>query len=139
MGSPGDPRAGVECTPFAMGPSPPIFVVEDDTDLREVLGDLLSDEGYEAHLFASGEDALQLLRGGARPHLILLDLMMPGMNGWQFREAQLRDAALRDIPVVVMTASTGFDASPLGAAEILKKPVGIEQILDAVERNVLRS
>jgi len=116
----------------------PIFVVDDDADLREVLGDLLRDEGYEAHLFANGESALAILRGGARPHLILLDLMMPGMNGWQFREEQLRDSALRDIPVVVMTASTMFDASPLGAAEVLKKPVGIEQILDAVERNVLR-
>ena len=117
----------------------PIFVVDDDADLREVLGDLLTDEGYEALLFANGESALEFLREGARPRLILLDLMMPGMNGWQFREEQLRDHALRDIPVVVMTASTGFDASPLGSAEILKKPVGIEQILDAVERNVRRT
>jgi CheY-like chemotaxis protein len=120
-----------------MSPGVPIFVVDDDPDLREVLGDLLTDEGWETHLFANGESALELLRGGARPGLILLDLMMPGMNGWQFREEQLRDAALRDIPVVVMTASTGFDASPLHASEILKKPVGIEQILEAVERNVL--
>jgi CheY-like chemotaxis protein len=122
-----------------MGSAAPIFVVDDDPDLREVLGDLLHDEGYETFLFANGEEALELLREGTRPHLILLDLMMPGMNGWQFREEQLRDAALRDIPVVVMTASTGFDPTPLHAAEILKKPVGIEQILDAVERNVLRS
>jgi CheY-like chemotaxis protein len=122
-----------------MAASAPIFVVDDDPDLREVLGDLLSDEGYKTYLFANGESALELLREGARPHLILLDLMMPGMNGWQFREEQLRDATLRDIPVVVMTASTGFDAAPLHAAEILKKPVGIEQILQAVERNVLRS
>ena len=117
----------------------PNFVVDDDADLREVLGDLLTDEGYEARLFANGQAALELLREGARPLLILLDLMMPGMNGWQFREEQLRDRALCDIPVVVMTASTGFDASPLGAAEILKKPVGIEQILDAVERNARRT
>ncbi|HEX9241831.1 MAG TPA: response regulator [Anaeromyxobacter sp.] len=122
-----------------MRTSAPIFVVDDDPDLREVLGDLLTDEGYETHLFANGQSALALLQEGARPHLILLDLMMPGMSGWQFREEQLRDVALRDIPVIVMTASTGFDASPLHAAEILKKPVGIEQILDAVERNVLRS
>ena len=117
----------------------PIFVVDDDPDLREVLGDLLTDEGYEAHLFSNGLSALELLREGARPHLILLDLMMPEMNGWEFREAQLQDEALRDIPVVVMTASTGFDAEPLHAVEILKKPVGLEEILDAVERNALRS
>ncbi len=122
-----------------MPPPAPIFVVDDDPDLREVLGDLLQDEGYETQLFANGQSALDLLREGARPQLILLDLMMPGMNGWQFREEQLRDASLRDIPVVVMTASTGFDASPLQASEILKKPVGIEEILEAVERNLLRS
>jgi CheY-like chemotaxis protein len=117
----------------------PIFVVDDDPDLREVLGDLLQDEGYEPFLFPNGQTALELLREGARPLLILLDLMMPEMNGWQFREEQLRDASLRDIPVVVMTASTGFDAAALRASEILKKPVGIEEILEAVERNVLRS
>ena len=116
-----------------------IFVVDDDADLREVLGDLLTGEGYAAHLFPNGRSALELLRGGARPHLILLDLMMPGMNGWEFREEQLRDGELKDIPVVVMTASTGFDASPLRACEILKKPVGIDEILEAVERNVLPS
>ena len=122
-----------------MSPARPIFIVDDDADLREVLGDLLTEEGFEPHLFASGESALAHLREGARPSLILLDLMMPGMNGWQFRAEQLRDEGLREIPVIVMTASTGFDAGPLGAAEILKKPVGIEQILEAVERNALRS
>ena len=117
----------------------PIFVVDDDPDLREILGDLLQDEGYEPFLFANGQPALELLQSGARPHLILLDLMMPEMNGWQFREQQLRDASLRDIPVVVMTASTGVDTGALRASEILKKPVGIEEILEAVERHVLRS
>ena len=119
--------------------APPIFVVDDDPDLRQVLGELLQDEGYEPFLFPNGSDALELLREGARPALILLDLMMPEMNGWQFREAQLRDEGLRDIPVVIMTASTGFDAQPLRAAEILKKPLGIDDILEAVERNLLRS
>ena len=114
-----------------------ILIVDDDTDLREVLGELLSDEGYPTHLCANGRDALDLLRRGARPRLILLDLMMPEMDGWAFREEQLRDESLRAIPVVVMSASRGIDETVLGGAEILQKPVGLEEILGAVERHAL--
>ncbi len=115
--------------------SAPILIVDDDTDLREVLGELLSDEGWDPYLFANGRTALELLRSGARPRLILLDLMMPEMNGWQFRAEQLRDAALRDIPVVVMTASRGIDGHPITASEILYKPVALGDLIDAVQRN----
>ncbi len=116
----------------------PIFVVDDDLDLRETLGELLTEEGYAIRLLENGRAALDLLRAGVRPRLILLDLMMPEMSGWEFREAQLQDEALRQIPVVVMTASRGFDGVPLSAAEILLKPVGLTDILAAVERNALR-
>jgi CheY-like chemotaxis protein len=120
--------------------APPIFIVDDDTDLREVLGELLSCEGWAPQLCANGRDALDRLRGGARPRVILLDLMMPEMDGWQFRQEQLRDAALRDIPVVVMTASPGLaDRASLAGAEILEKPVGLAEILGAVERHALRA
>jgi CheY-like chemotaxis protein len=115
----------------------PIFVVDDDLDLRETIGELLHDEGYETLLFQDGRGALALLRAGVRPSLILLDLMMPEMSGWQFREEQLRDEALRAIPVVVMTASRSFDRALLAASEVLLKPVGIGDILGAVERNAL--
>jgi CheY-like chemotaxis protein len=117
----------------------PILIVDDDTDVREVLGELLADEGYETRLCPNGRAALDLLRDGARPRLILLDLMMPVMDGWQFRAEQLRDAALRGIPVVVMTASRGIDRDDLGGAEVLQKPVGLGDILQAVERNALRA
>lgn len=113
----------------------PIVVVDDDTDLRETLGELLSEEGYEARLFENGRTALDFLRNGGRPRLILLDLMMPEMNGWQFREEQLKDVHIRDIPVVVMTASRGFDGHPIAASEILYKPVGLGDLIEAVERN----
>jgi CheY-like chemotaxis protein len=112
-----------------------IVVVEDDTDLREAIGELLGEEGYAARLFENGRTALDFLRGGGRPELILLDLMMPEMNGWQFREEQLKDAALRDIPVVVMTGSRGFDGHGIAAQEILYKPIGLGDLMDAVERN----
>lgn len=122
-----------------MTDSPPIFVVDDDTDLRETLGELLSEEGYRTRLFENGRAALEHLRSGARPALILLDLMMPEMNGWQFREEQLRDEQLSSIPVVVMTASRGFDGEQLTASEILYKPVGLGELIAAVERNALRA
>jgi CheY-like chemotaxis protein len=117
----------------------PILIVDDDTDVREVLGELLADEGYETRMCPNGRAALDMLRGGARPRLILLDLMMPVMDGWQFRAEQLRDAALRNIPVVVMTASRGVNREDLGDAEVLQKPVGLGDILEAVARNALQA
>ncbi len=115
----------------------PIAVVDDDTDLRETLGELLDEEGYVARLFENGRTALEALRhGGERPRLILLDLMMPEMNGWQFRDELLKDEELRDIPVVVMTASRGYEGRPIEAQEVLYKPVGLGELMDAVARNL---
>jgi CheY-like chemotaxis protein len=112
-----------------------ILIIDDDVDLRETLGELLTEGGFEARLAENGRVALEVLRSGAHPRLILLDLMMPEMNGWQFREEQLKDEALREIPVVVMTASRGFDGHPITASEILYKPVGLGELIEAVERN----
>ena len=118
---------------------PTIVVVDDDTDLRETLGELLEEEGYDARLFENGRTALDFLRREHDdPQLILLDLMMPEMNGWQFREEQLKDDRLRDIPVVVMTASRGLDGDPLTAREILYKPIGLGELMSAVERHAAR-
>jgi len=113
-----------------------ILVVDDDTDLRETVGELLVDEGYRPRLCENGREALLALRGGERPRLILLDLMMPEMNGWQFREEQLKDEGLSKIPVVVMTASRGVDAQPISASEVLWKPIGLDELLRVVARNV---
>lgn len=113
-----------------------ILVVDDDTDLRETVGELLVEEGWRPRLCENGREALDLLRHGERPRLILLDLMMPEMNGWQFREEQLKDEGLSDIPVVVMTASRGVDAPPITASEVIFKPIGMEELMDAVARNV---
>lgn len=113
----------------------PILVVDDDSDLREAIGELLCEEGYPTRLFESGSAALEALRAGERPQLILLDLVMPGMSGWEFLEAQLRDDALRDIPVVVLTASHGAPARRIAAQEVLLKPVALGDLMQAVERN----
>jgi CheY-like chemotaxis protein len=111
-----------------------ILVVDDDVDLRESICELLADEGYAAICCDGGAAALEYLRGeGPRPDLILLDLMMPGMSGWQFRETQLREPALAAIPVVVMTASR----NPRGISvdEIIFKPLQLDTLLAAVKRH----
>jgi CheY-like chemotaxis protein len=117
-----------------MARPPPIVVVDDDTDVRETLGEVLAEEGYSTRLFESGREALDFLRAGGAPALILLDLMMPEMNGWQFREEQLKDERLREIPVVVITASR-LDGGALQAREVLFKPIGLGELVDAVHRN----
>jgi CheY-like chemotaxis protein len=112
----------------------PIVIVDDDTDVREALGEVLAEEGYVTRLFESGRAALEYLRNDSRPSLILLDLMMPEMSGWQFREEQLKDERLRDIPVVVITASR-YGAGSIEAHEVLFKPVGVCELVGAVHRN----
>ncbi len=112
----------------------PIVVVDDDTDVREALGEVLAEEGYDARLFENGRAALDFMRAGAAPALILLDLMMPEMTGWQFCEEQRKDDRLREIPVVVITASR-FGRGPIQAREVLFKPVALGDLVEAVHRN----
>jgi len=86
---------------------------------------------------ANGRAALDMMRDGIRPSIILLDLMMPGMNGWDFRSAQLRDPELSAVPVVVVTAS-GFNQdairTELGSIELVPKPIQPTKLLDIIER-----
>src|SRR3954447_13296865 len=79
-----------------------ILVVEDDQEILGTLSGLLEEEGYEVQSVVDGRDALHRLRGGLAPELIILDLMMPGMDGWEFRTIQRADPALADIPVVAI-------------------------------------
>src|SRR3954465_4661132 len=82
-----------------------ILVVDDDPDTLALLESILSSHGYEVTGTSSGTMALDLLRSGLRPCLILIDLEMPVMNGEQVRLALAQDAALKDIPVVITSAS----------------------------------
>jgi CheY-like chemotaxis protein len=118
------------------GPHPKrVLIVEDNEVTRDVMSLILESDGYQVSTAANGRSALERLRGGERPCVILLDLMMPVMDGWQFREEQRRDGTLADIPVVVCTAA-GETAqnSALGAAELLSKPVETDDLLAAVRR-----
>src|SRR6516225_11825782 len=114
-----------------------ILIVDDDSDVRRALTELLEDEGYAVAGAANGRAALEMIRGGIRPSIILLDLMMPGMNGWDFRSAQLRDPELSAVPVVVVTAS-GFNQdairTELGSIELVPKPIQPTKLLDIIER-----
>lgn len=85
-------------------PAPVILLVEDEAPIREVIEAVLQAEGYRVVSSVNGADALTELRSGLRPCMIVLDLMMPVMDGWQFRRAQLGDAELLKIPTVVYTA-----------------------------------
>jgi CheY-like chemotaxis protein len=113
-----------------------ILVVDDDADLRETLAQILADVGYSVASASNGEEALSYLRSGPPPSLILLDLMMPVMDGWQFRELQRNDAALAGIPVLVISASgTWQEQRTRLGVECVRKPVDFDHLLAAVERN----
>lgn len=110
-----------------------VLVVEDDQDIREVIGALLQEFGYGVVLAKNGQEALQQLRSGTcRPCVILLDLWMPVMDGWQFREEQQKDASLAAIPVVALSG-TGEGGS-FDADAHLRKPVQFKPLVSTVER-----
>lgn len=117
-----------------------VMAVDDDPNILLAFKDVLELEGYTVLLARGGREALDLLRRGARPAVILLDLMMPDISGWDFRERQLADASIASLPVVVVSGQgvSARDVAALGVAGYLKKPVDLEQLLGTVERYVRR-
>jgi CheY-like chemotaxis protein len=118
--------------------APSILVVEDDVAIRETMVELLTGEGFHVTCAANGAEALEALERGAAPSLILLDLMMPVMDGWAFRVAQQQDPRLSGIPVVVLSAGAGMEGrlSHLQPAAFLPKPFELEHLLHTVGRFV---
>jgi CheY-like chemotaxis protein len=109
------------------------LVVDDDEDLREALCEALLDEGYDPVGAGDGEQALEKLRDQSAD-IILLDLMMPTMNGWEFRAEMMRDPTLASIPVVVMTAASRLNhRDELAAQAYLQKPITVKTLLDTLE------
>lgn len=111
-----------------------IMIVDDDPDIRETLSLLLEAEGHEVVCTANGQEALDRLREGVRPCLILLDLMMPVMDGFQFRAEQRRDAVLAPIPVVAITAAGPTTVQRIHVNEVLPKPFGLDAVRGAIDR-----
>ena len=111
-----------------------VFVVEDDVDTRDMLGRFLELEGFQVEVAANGKQALDRLTSGVHPCVILLDLMMPVMDGWQFRRQQVLDAELADIPVIVVSAAGKERIAGIDANGYLSKPVDLEQLLAQVNQ-----
>lgn len=109
-----------------------VLIVDDDADIRETLGELLENKGYTVAGAANGVQALEFLRNGGVPCVILLDLMMPVMDGYQFREEQLK--GFDEIPVVVVTAGATIRSENLRGVAILPKPLQIDKLLAALRR-----
>jgi len=103
--------------------------------LRQHLAELLAAEGYYVSSAADGAEALWRLEREPLPSAILLDLVLPKMNGISFREAQLQSPVLREIPTIVMSATRGVrDLGSLNFCEILPKPVPFDRLVEALAR-----
>jgi CheY-like chemotaxis protein len=126
-----------DLTAETLEPTREVLIVEDDLDIRDTLAQILEFEGYRVHGAENGKEALEKLHNGSKPGLILLDLMMPVMDGWQFRVEQKKDSNLSNIPVVIISADgrAGQKANEIGAVGYLLKPVELETLLNTVDRH----
>jgi CheY-like chemotaxis protein len=104
-----------------------ILVVDDDRDIRESIGTILSEEGYDVRMAANGLEALRLM-GDRTPDLLLLDLMMPVMDGWQVMRVLRADKTLQRVPVVVLSA-----LSAPGCADYIQKPISLDKLIQLVD------
>jgi CheY-like chemotaxis protein len=110
-----------------------ILVVDDNDDLRDMLGDFLEKEGFEVMTASDGPEALAALERGLDPGFILLDIMMPGMSGFEVL-ARIRSERLRpDIPIALMSGSHLVDAAP--GTYFLQKPFDLERLLQLIRRH----
>ena len=116
--------------------SAPVLIIEDDPDTRDALGELLSGEGYEVATAADGQEGLRRLGAPPRPCLVLLDLMLPAMDGFEFRVRQLEDPELAAIPVIVLSGGGDVErkVARLGVAASLTKPLDLGTLLEHVAR-----
>jgi CheY-like chemotaxis protein len=112
-----------------------ILIIEDDDGVRDTIASILRDEGYAVETACDGVAALQRVSQGPLPSLILLDLMMPGMDGLDFRSRQLADPELRSIPTVIISArpDVAQKAAKLQVGTFLQKPMSFEELLHVVQ------
>ena len=110
----------------------PVLIVEDDSDLREMMAQLLTLEGFHSAAVANGKEALRYLSAGDTPNVILLDLMMPVMDGWEFRRVQQADPVLARVPTIVLSALDQARAVDLKPDAFLKKPLDFDRLLQLV-------
>ena len=111
-----------------------ILVVDDDLDTCDSIAEVLVEHGYQVACAHDGRDALQRLKNGPRPAAIILDLMMPGINGWQLRDEMLKDDELADIPVIVVTAAAHYWGAPDKTQGRLQKPFNVKELVEYVQQ-----
>ena len=109
-----------------------VLIVEDDPDTREMLGKFLELEGFHVETAANGQQALDRLHGGVDAAVIVLDLMMPVMDGWQFRRRQIEDARIAKIPTIVVSAAGRDRMAQVPADAYLAKPIDMDELLNRV-------
>ena len=121
-------------THYGVVPGETVLVVDDDDALRGALRDALSEEGFRVGCVENGRQAIDVLKAGARPSVILLDLHTPEMDGLEFRRRQATDPSIAGIPVIVLTADLEkeSEARRLGVSFYLKKPVPFPQLVEVV-------
>lgn len=105
-----------------------VLIVDDDKEFREALGEIVRGEGFEVETASSGIQALDKLRWGLQPCVVLLDLQMAGMNGWDFRAEQERDATLAKVPVIAMTAGYWKSRDLHDYAGRISKPIAVQEL-----------
>jgi CheY-like chemotaxis protein len=111
-----------------------VLVVDDDDEFRHALAEALKVWGHTVVEAANGKQALEWLSHGGRPSVVLLDLWMPTMDGWQLRHA-LKAAEFAGLPIVVMTAARTHDSEFLDVAEVIEKPFALMHLLTVLERH----
>jgi CheY-like chemotaxis protein len=113
-----------------------ILIVEDDADLRSVEAEVLGSEGFQVRTASDGLEALEAIQTTGAPALILLDLRMPRLNGWDLAARLRSNEALRRVPIVVVAAHVAIaeEAASIGARAWLHKPVSIDHLLSVVRR-----
>ena len=121
--------------PFDADKVKTVMIVDDDEELLEVLVDLMAASGYEVGWATNGADALEEIRRDGVPSLIFLDMHMPIMTGAEFLEARSRDAELRRVPVVVMSAhAVAFSRAAFGVVDVIVKPFSFDAFLRTAKR-----
>src|SRR5262249_54388366 len=112
-----------------------VLVIDDDAEIRQALAELLEDEEYQVLLAANGKEALDVIAAGPRPDVILLDVMMPVMDGWHFLSARLKHPELVEVPIIIISAGQEAerDARKVGVFEVARKPLHVDDLIQRIE------